>query len=121
MDFLNSKLVASGMFALGCGLLTAFLLRCSYRYFGKRKAHSADAPIDSQPRPSGKWSGAYSDSSALIERQKVEIYDLGRELKAQLDGKIIVLEELCQRSQQQIDRLETLLADSAADAHADSR
>ncbi|TWT85437.1 hypothetical protein Pla123a_02440 [Posidoniimonas polymericola] len=108
MLLLANTLVASIMFAAGCALLTSILLRRSYRYFGRRRRYD-DSPIARQPRPTSQWSGAYSDSSAMIERQKVELHDAGRELRAQLDNKIVVLQELCARSQQQIDRMEELL------------
>lgn len=112
MIVLASQLLASLMFAAGCALLTAILLRRSYRYFGSSRRRHNEGPIAAQPRPTGEWSGAHHDASAMIERQKVELHDQGRELKALLDNKISVLQELCRQSQQQIDRLEELLAES---------
>ena len=109
MPLLADTLVASFMFAAGCALLVAILLRRSYRYFGRRRKRD-DSPIAHQPRPTSEWSGAYTDSSAMIERQKVELHDTGRELKAQLDNKIVILQELCAKSEQQIQRMEDLLA-----------
>lgn len=103
--------IANILFATGCGLLTAILLRRSYRYFGRRGRRD-NRPIAAQPRPTSEWSGAYHDAAALIERQKVEMHDLGRELKAQLDNKVSVLQMLSAQSQAQIERLEALLEES---------
>lgn len=106
-----ANLASAGLFALGCALLTMILLRRSYRYFGKKRRRNEPA-IDAQPRPTDAWSGAHADASARIERQKVELYDLGREITAQIDNKMILLQELIGKSQAQIDRLEELLAES---------
>lgn len=100
--------LATVLFALGCGLLTAILLRRSYKYFGSRPKKSK-GPIEKQPRPTGPWSGAYSDAQARFDRQQVELHELARELKGQLDSKIMILQELVARSERQIERLETLL------------
>lgn len=108
MVLLANNLLASAMFAIGCGLLTAIMLRRSYRYFGRSRKKN-EGPIATQPRPTSEWAGAYADSSARIEREKVEMHELGRELKAQLDNKIIVLKQLCAQSQRQIERMEQLL------------
>ena len=116
MIVLASQLLASMMFAAGCALLTALLLRRSYRYFGRSRRKQNEGPIAAQPRPTSEWSGAHHDAAAMIERQKVELHEQGRELRAQLDNKISVLQELCRQSQQQIDRLEELLAESHAAA-----
>lgn len=109
------SLMANGMFALGCGLLTAILLRRSYRYFGRKdKKQKLDAAPT--PRPKGEWAGAYTDASARIERQKVELHEMEREVSAKIDNKLVLMQQLVARSQQQIDRLEALLgqADRAA-------
>jgi hypothetical protein len=108
---LLADLLTSAMFAVGCGLLTAIMLRRSYRYFGSGKRRGSQSPIDAQPRPTSEWSGAYTDSSARIERQKVELHEQHREASARLDNKLVLLQELCAKSQQQIDRMETLLAE----------
>lgn len=108
---LLANVIAGTMFALGCGLLTAILLRRSYRYFGRGRKKD-NRPIVAQPRPTDQWSGAYQDADARFERQKVELHDQARELKAQLDSKMAVLQQLCAESQQQIDRLEALLQES---------
>ena len=95
-------------------MLTMLLLRRSYRYFGKRRNRN-DPPIDAQPRPKTAWTGAHADATARIERQKVELHEYGREITAQIDSKLILLNQLVAKSQSQIDRLEELLA--KADKH----
>ncbi|MEM6331576.1 MAG: hypothetical protein AAF790_15195 [Planctomycetota bacterium] len=109
-----ASLAAPAMFALGCGLITAILLRRSYRYFGRRRPLRDQPAIDAQPRPTGAWSGAHTDAAARIERQKVELHELGREITARIDSKLILLQDLSQRSDAQIERLETLLAEARA-------
>ena len=110
---LAEGLLAPAIFAAGCALLTMILLRRSYRYFGRRRTRGGSGPhIDAQPRPKDKWDGVKKDADARFNRDQVELYDLARDLKGQLDSKIIVLNELVLKSQKQIDRLEELLAES---------
>ncbi|MEQ8849527.1 hypothetical protein [Botrimarina sp.] len=104
----DSSWLAPIAFALGCGLLTAILLRRSYRYFGKRK-RGVGRPIDTQPRPATAWDGARHDAEARFNRQQVELHDLARDLTGQIDSKLILLRELVAQSDRQIARLEELL------------
>lgn len=97
------------MFMAGAALVSWILLRRGLlRGKGKRKFDSR--PIDVQERPTTEWSGAYSDGSALIDRQKVELAQLSRDVNGQLDSKILVLRELIQQSERQIREMEELLA-----------
>jgi hypothetical protein len=97
------------MFIAGIALLTSILLRRTYRQLGRGRKRYDSRPIDAQPRPSGVWDGAKADSSAVIERQKVQLAELSRDINGQLDTKIMVLRELIAQSQQQIERMEELL------------
>lgn len=122
--FVLADLMSSGLFALGCGLLTAILLRRSYKYFGRNRRRRNEPAIDAQPRPEGAWTGAHADASARIERQKVELHEQGREITARIDNKLVILQELIAKSQSQIDRLEALLAEAEArqpQMHGDER
>ncbi len=101
------------MFLAGCGLLTWILLKRSGRYFGRGRRRSSSAPIESQPRPAGPWSGAQRDTLARIEREQVQLQERARELSGQLNSKIIVLEQLIATSSRQIERLEGLLEKNA--------
>lgn len=101
--------LANGMLALGLGLLTAVLLRRAYRRLGARKKRRPDRALEQTPRPATAWSGAYADASARIERERVELHEQSREAAATIDNKLVMLQQLIAQSQQQIDRLETLL------------
>ena len=92
----------------GVALLTWILMKRSGRYFG-RKRDKSNNPIETQPRPTGKWDGIQRDAMAQVERQKVEMHEMSRDINGQLSSKIIILEQLISDSQRQIDRLETLL------------
>ena len=101
------------MFLAGSALLTAILLRRSYRYFGSRRARGGSGPaIDEQPRPQGGWDGAHRDVSAQIERQKVELSEIARDANGQLTSKIAMLEQLIDTSSKQIARMEELLEET---------
>lgn len=100
------------MFALGVAILTAILLRRSYRLLGKRRKGGSNKVIETQPRPETAWSGSHQDAHARMNRQEVELHNMGRDFSAQLDSKMIVLQELIAQSQKQIDQLERLLKES---------
>lgn len=109
---LIASILPTLMFTAGCALLVMILLRRSYKYFGGRKRKQDNRPIDAQPRPESAWSGSHNDASAMIEKQKVQLHDFQRDVTAQIDSKIILLNELIVKSQRQIDRLEELLAEA---------
>lgn len=97
------------MFLAGVGLLSFILLKRSYRYFGGRRTTRKEGPLDLQHRPTSKWDGAQRDRYAHAEREKVELYEMARELKGDLNSRIIVLERLIAESGEQIRRMEELL------------
>ena len=101
----------SWAFFAGCALLTVIMLRRTYRRIGKRTKYNP-AAIERIARPAGPWDGAQRDALAQVERQKVEMHDMAREINGQLTSRIIVLEQLVGESQRQIERLETLLAEA---------
>ncbi len=105
---LCAEIQAVWMFVAGIGLLTYLLLKRSYRYFGRQR-QSNSQPLEHIHRPTGPWDGAQRDSLAQIERQKVDMYEMSRDLSGQLNSKILVLEQLISQSQQQIQRLEELI------------
>lgn len=100
------------MFIAGIALLTGILLRRTYRQVGRRRKKFDSRPIDTQPRPQHRRDGAQADSVAVIERQKVELAELSRDVSGQLDTKILVLKDLIAQSQQQIERMEALLGET---------
>jgi hypothetical protein len=109
------------MFLAGCGLLTWILLKRSGRYFGRARHRSSSTLIESQPRPTGPWSGVQRDTLARIEREQVELQERARDLSGQLNSKIIVLEQLIATSSRQIERMEALLAQSAPQESGEER
>ncbi len=109
MPVLLASIHAVWMFLAGVGLLTFILMKRSYRYFSRPRRKRNDRPIELQPRPKGPWDGAQHDTMAHIERQKVEMFEMSRDLNGQLNSKIIVLEKLIADSQRQITRMEALL------------
>ncbi len=108
------------MFAAGCALLTWLLLKRSYRYFGRSSGKRFIKAIEEQYRPQTTWDGAQRDSLARIERQKVEMHEMTRDLKGELNSKIIVLEKLIADSQRQIERMEQLLHQAEQTDHSDN-
>ncbi len=110
MPILLASIHAVWMFLAGVGLLTFILMKRSYRYFSRPRRKHNDKPLELQPRPKGPWDGAQHDTMAHIERQKVEMFEMSRDLNGQLNSKIIVLEKLIADSQRQITRMEALLA-----------
>jgi len=104
------------MFLAGCGLLTYLLLKRSYRYFGKSHSRRSSTAIERQRRPENAWDGVQRDTSALIDRQQVELHEMARDLSGQLNSKIILLEQLVADSQRQIERMEQLLAETKTDS-----
>lgn len=98
------------MFLAGAGVVAWVLLRRGFRRSGGRKKYDS-RPIDTQPRPTSEWSGAYSDASAQIERQKVELAEFSRDVNGQIDTKILILRELVRQSDERIRRMEDLLAE----------
>lgn len=98
------------MFLAGFSIVAWILMRRSLlRGTQRRKFDSR--PIDTQPRPTSEWSGAYNDASAKLERQKVELAEFTRDANGQIDSKVLVLRELIRQSDEQIRRMEELLAE----------
>jgi len=108
------------MFTAGCALLTAILLRKTYRRLGSHKKQDKGL-MATLPRPKGAWDGAQTTSVAQVERAKVELHEMGRDVVGQIDSKLIVLQELIVKSQAQIDRLEELLDEVDAAKSASDR
>jgi hypothetical protein len=107
---LLANITAVWLFLAGVGLLAFILMRRSYRYFGKPSRRRNESALDLQPRPKGPWDGAQHDAMARIDREKVEMFEMARDLNGQLSSRIIVLEKLIADSQRQIKRMEELVA-----------
>ena len=107
-------------FAAGCALLTWILLKRSYKYFGKPRGKRLIQGIEEQHRPTSEWDGAKSDAMARIERREVEMQEMTRDLKGELNSKIIILEKLIADSQRQIERMEELIEKAEQKETSDS-
>ena len=104
------------LFVAGLGLLAWILLRRVYRRLGRRRKN--EPAIARVPRPTAGPRRQLSDAPPEIAQYEVQLHDKARELTAVLDSKMAALNALVQQSQQQIDRLETLLGDAEPPAAA---
>lgn len=99
------------MFAAGCAAFTFILLRLSWRRGAKRSRGGSGPALDAQPRPKHQWDGAQKDAEARFDRHQVELHDLARDLTAQIDSKLVLLQQLIAQSDERIQRLEELLGE----------
>lgn len=102
---------ASLMFLAGIGMLTIILLRRTFRQIGRNRRGQGTKYLETQPRPASQWDGARGDAFARLEREKVHLEEIRREAVGQIDSKILVLQELIAHTEQQIERIESLLED----------
>jgi hypothetical protein len=100
------------LFLAGCAVLTWVLLRRSYRRCGRRPSNRDY--LEHLHRPASAWDGACHDAVALIDRQKVELYDMARDAAGRLDSKLIMLNQMITTNERQIERMEELLAELEA-------
>lgn len=89
-------------FAAGVGMLIAMMLRRTAR---KWEAEKKKKPVRSGIAPTESPS-SYASAS---DQREVEMHSLARDMMGQLDSKMILLQELVDKSQRQIDRMEVLL------------
>jgi hypothetical protein len=95
------------MFSAGIVLLTLILLKRWYRYYGRRgRKATTDKPAvydfarhESRPL----------DSPPELLRWQVEMHDTARDLKAELDSKMSVLQALVQIAREERQRLEAAI------------
>ncbi len=104
------------LFLAGCAVLIWVLLRRSYKRCGRRQGAGSRDYLEHVHRPTNPWDGACHDADALVERRQVELYDMARDVSGRLDSKMMLLNHLITTSQQQIDRMEALLAELEAAA-----
>lgn len=104
---------------LGMLLLIAILLRRTYRRYGRhgrRRASSKPAQVSS-PRPRQT---PLRDAPPEILQWQVEMQEIARDVKAELDTKMIALQTLVRVAQQEIHQLESAIA-RAEDQRLDGR
>ena len=109
---------------LGVGLMIAILFRRYLRYFGKlkrekkreeKKAKSSKTPCPREPAGLAKQS--LVDAPDNVLRWQVEMHDTARDLKAELDSKIGVLQSLVKMADDRIAQLTSLVERTRAAAH----
>lgn len=111
--------ISALMFLVGIALLTSILLRRTYRQVGRGRRGQSTRHIDAQPRPTHSWDGARDDPHARIERERVLLEEFRREANGQIDAKLIALRQLIAQSEEQIAKLEALLAEIPVGARGD--
>ncbi len=109
---------------LGVGLMIAILFRRYLRYFGKlkrekkREEKKAKSPKTPCPRePAGLAKQSLVDAPDNVLRWQVEMHDTARDLKAELDSKIGVLQSLVKMADDRIAQLTSLVERTRAAAH----
>ncbi|MBM4090022.1 MAG: hypothetical protein FJ276_11480, partial [Planctomycetes bacterium] len=107
---LGATVLSRTMFIVGVVLLVTILLRRTYKFFGMRAAtRQRPRPyLKKTPRPASDAHGL-TDTPVEVLRWQVEMHDLGRNLKAELDTKMRVLQILIAQAKQEAERLEQLL------------
>ncbi len=99
----------AGLYLLaGVIILTAVLLRRSYRRFGRRSRRKNPDVLKSL-REHLQIDVEQIDASAAIDRREIELFTLYRDCAARLDNKIIAIEHLLRQSEEIADRLDRLL------------
>ena len=101
---------STGMMLVGLGLLIAILLRRSFRYYGRRGSRKAGAePLLATTTPPAGPYRSLTNPPAEVLRWQVEMHEIARDLRAEMDSKLRLLQLLIAQAQQQADRLERLL------------
>jgi hypothetical protein len=102
------------LFLAGCAVLVWVLLRRCYRRCGRKAGQGNRDYLEHLHRPTSAWDGACHDADAIIEREKVELYDMARDAAGRLDSKLILLDQMMATNERQIERMERLLAELEA-------
>jgi hypothetical protein len=111
-------MVSGAMLALGIAMMLVILLRRSGRYYHKlkRQAKRAAKPTAQQTRREEQMANMFDRASPLLDapstvvRWQVEMQELARELKAEIDTKMRILQVLVRRSNEAAERLEAAAA-----------
>ncbi len=110
--------VSGAMLAHGIAMMLVILLRRSGRYYHKlkRQAKRAAKPTAQQTRREKQMANMFDRASPLLDapstviRWQVEMQELARELKAEIDTKMRILQVLVRRSNEAAERLEAAAA-----------
>jgi len=101
------------LFLAGLVLTCGVLLFRTHRQLGGRSKTELPSPATfSQPKPP-TIAAHHLDAPRDLQRWEVELHDQARELQAQIDSKITILEHLIRDARQQADRLEAAIERAA--------
>ena len=103
---IDPQTTGSWMFAAGMALATGILMRRLWR----RPRHSRQ--VQPLARPSRDRSSG--DLSQEVLRWQVEMHELARDLKGELDSKIRVFDALVRQAREERQKLEALLRDASS-------
>ena len=95
-------------FLLGLILLISILLRRYYRHFGKRKPD--DRPLVRTSRRKADPQQPLMDAPPNVLRWQVEMHETARDLKAEIDTKMVALQQLIRMAGAEANRLEAAIA-----------
>ena len=109
MDFLLEN-KASLLFLLGVAMLTAMLMRRWSRYFKRQKAAQRKPQASALRETDSRQ--PLMDAPPEILRWQVEMHETARELKAELDTKIAILQRLTIDARRETERLEEVLKEA---------
>lgn len=113
--WLLASFTQTAMLLAGVALMLLVLFRRIYRHYGRRPFSCGTAKVgktaaDQPDDPTRKdEQRGLSDAPPDILRWHVEMHETARELKAELDSKMRVLQLLTTQARQEADRLEQLL------------
>ena len=100
--------MSNGMFLAGIVLLILIMFRRSYRHHSARNRRSSDpVPRRTQVKAADR---ALSETPDDVMKWQVEMHELARTLKAELDTKMRLVQLLIGQARVESDRLEQLLA-----------
>ena len=91
---------------LGITLLLVLLLRRSIRYYGRRRRGRIDPPIVRTARPEDDSRQPLSSAPPEMIRWQVEMHQVAREVKAELDTKMRMLLALIGEARNEREQLE---------------
>jgi hypothetical protein len=103
------------MLLAGIALLTVLLLRRSFRHYAARRPSRGSSLTDvrAEPQPGPVRRGA-APTPAEVSQWQVEMHELARELKGELDTKMRLLQLLIDQARCEAQRLQALLAQAEA-------
>lgn len=105
-----ASMLRTGMFLAGIALLVLILLRRTYRHYGRRRTTGKKTASHLQQASRQRSEErSLSDAPPDVLRWHVEMHETARELKAELDSKMRVLQLLIGQARHEADRLEQLL------------